>query len=225
MFSSLPSPTTQFGLQAYYSFSTSLNLQGNFAWDGFVAGTASIGANNPFCAGLSTLCIVLAQEFERFTWTQAGDGLQLDWVWNGNAPQSFAVEAGATTDAMQSLVTLPGDAEHYRLLDRPRAVTWYRIAALSANGEVRRSNFVQYVPPTGAHEFQLITFYDHVGVQMPATTAATWRVTDIAGKLISQGQSASTSDFDIALPTHVKGILIVDVSVNGVRKVAKCMTQ
>ena len=42
MFAPLPTPTTQVGLQAYYSFSSLYNLQGNPAWNASVAGTASI---------------------------------------------------------------------------------------------------------------------------------------------------------------------------------------
>ncbi|MCU0430903.1 MAG: T9SS type A sorting domain-containing protein [Cytophagaceae bacterium] len=40
---SLPNPTTQAGLQAYYRFNSLTNLQGNPAWNGTLMGTATIG--------------------------------------------------------------------------------------------------------------------------------------------------------------------------------------
>ncbi len=49
MTSSLPSPTTQPGLLAYYTFDNLLNKQGNTAFNGVLGGSASINATNPQC--------------------------------------------------------------------------------------------------------------------------------------------------------------------------------
>ncbi len=50
MNSVLPSPTTQTGLQAYYSFNSLLNKQGNPAWNATLGGPAAILTLNPTCA-------------------------------------------------------------------------------------------------------------------------------------------------------------------------------
>lgn len=49
MNTSLPNPTTQPGLQAYYTFNNLINKQGNTAFNGTLNGTASINQTNPNC--------------------------------------------------------------------------------------------------------------------------------------------------------------------------------
>jgi gliding motility-associated-like protein len=56
MNTSLPSPTTQTGLLAYYQFDNLLNKQGNNAWNGSTGGTASINATNPNCNLIPDSC-------------------------------------------------------------------------------------------------------------------------------------------------------------------------
>ena len=51
MNTSLPAPTTQIGLQAYYTFDDLINKQGNAAWNGTLRQTAVINQTNPTCAG------------------------------------------------------------------------------------------------------------------------------------------------------------------------------
>lgn len=53
---SLPSPGTQTGLQAYYTFDNLLNKQGNAAWNGVLAGAAQINTTNPSCDLATTTC-------------------------------------------------------------------------------------------------------------------------------------------------------------------------
>lgn len=50
MNSSLPNPSTQPGLQAYYTFDNLINKQGNTAFNGTLNGTAVINQTNPYCA-------------------------------------------------------------------------------------------------------------------------------------------------------------------------------
>jgi len=45
----IPNPTTQAGLQAYYTFDNLLNKQGNTAWNGTLNGGATINNTNPNC--------------------------------------------------------------------------------------------------------------------------------------------------------------------------------
>jgi gliding motility-associated-like protein len=49
MNSPLPSPTTQIGLLAYYTFDNLINKQGNPAWNGTLRGSATINETNPIC--------------------------------------------------------------------------------------------------------------------------------------------------------------------------------
>ncbi len=56
MNTSLPSPATQPGLQAYYTFDNLLNKQGNPAWNGTLFGAASINATNTSCTMVADSC-------------------------------------------------------------------------------------------------------------------------------------------------------------------------
>jgi gliding motility-associated-like protein len=50
MYTTLPSPTTQTGLLAYYQFNNLLNVQGNPAWNGTIVGSAVANQTNPTCS-------------------------------------------------------------------------------------------------------------------------------------------------------------------------------
>lgn len=54
--SSLPSPTTQPGLVAYYTFDNLINKQGNSAWNGTLNGAALINQTNPNCTLIADTC-------------------------------------------------------------------------------------------------------------------------------------------------------------------------
>lgn len=56
MSGSLPSPTTQPGLLAYYHFNNLLNKQGNTAWNGSLGGFATINSSNPDCENNPDSC-------------------------------------------------------------------------------------------------------------------------------------------------------------------------
>lgn len=56
MDNSLPNPTTQPGLLAYYTFDNLLNKQGNSNWNGALGGTASINGANPLCSLILDSC-------------------------------------------------------------------------------------------------------------------------------------------------------------------------
>ncbi len=59
MNTSLPNPTTQTGLLAYYTFDNLLNKQGNAAWNGSLTGSASINSTNSSCTVSTDSCIIL----------------------------------------------------------------------------------------------------------------------------------------------------------------------
>jgi gliding motility-associated-like protein len=56
MNSSLPNPTTQTGLLAYYTFDNLLNKQGNASWNGTLGGSAVINKTNPQCNSIMDVC-------------------------------------------------------------------------------------------------------------------------------------------------------------------------
>jgi gliding motility-associated-like protein len=57
MNSSLPNPTTQPGLLAYYTFDNLVNKQGNPSWNGTLNGSAAINQTNPNCNSIDNLCV------------------------------------------------------------------------------------------------------------------------------------------------------------------------
>jgi gliding motility-associated-like protein len=59
MNTSLPSPTTQAGLLAYYNFNDLTNKQGNSTWNGTLGGSASITATNPNCNFIADSCSII----------------------------------------------------------------------------------------------------------------------------------------------------------------------
>lgn len=56
MNTSLPNPTTQTGLKAYYTFDNLLNKQGSAAYNGTLVGSASINQTNPECTFIADSC-------------------------------------------------------------------------------------------------------------------------------------------------------------------------
>ncbi|RYE58643.1 MAG: PKD domain-containing protein [Sphingobacteriales bacterium] len=59
MAQSLPAPSTQNGLLAYYVFDNLLNKQGNPMWNGSLGGTATINKTNPNCTFVADSCSIL----------------------------------------------------------------------------------------------------------------------------------------------------------------------
>jgi gliding motility-associated-like protein len=58
MNTSLPNPATQTGLLGYYTFDNLLNKQGNAAYNGTLAGAATINQTNPNCSFVADSCPV-----------------------------------------------------------------------------------------------------------------------------------------------------------------------
>jgi gliding motility-associated-like protein len=63
MNASLPSPATQTGLLAYYTFDNLLNKQGNATWNGALEGSAAINATNPNCTFTPDSCKIALANF------------------------------------------------------------------------------------------------------------------------------------------------------------------
>ncbi len=225
MFAPLPTPTTQIGLQAYYSFNSLTNLQGNPAWNGTIAGTASIGSANPICSALTSVCVILGGKFERFTaGTQAG-GLQLDWKWAGEAPQYFLLEGGSEPASLSPLQQIDGSESTVWIANAPHVPTWLRVAALSRNGERTESNSVLFMPSAQTNGLRLEPAAGHVNVIVPQPMHLQWRIVDAAGRLHAAGQIDAVGDVQIPLPHLTSTMLIVQVTALGQTKVIKCIVE
>jgi gliding motility-associated-like protein len=62
MNTALPTPATQTGLLAYYTFNDLTNKQGNPNWNGILGGNASINQTNSSCNPISDLCAPLSND-------------------------------------------------------------------------------------------------------------------------------------------------------------------
>jgi gliding motility-associated-like protein len=87
MNTSLPTPTTQTGLLAYYTFDNLINKQGNAAWNGSLAGSATINALNPTCTFVADTCATN-------TCTQKND---FSFTQNICTPYQFTFTTASTT--------------------------------------------------------------------------------------------------------------------------------
>ena len=65
----LPSPTTQNGLVAYYIFNSLKNKQGNSAYDGTLKGAATINETNPNCSFIADSCGIIPSCTQTYNWT------------------------------------------------------------------------------------------------------------------------------------------------------------
>lgn len=64
MLGSLPNPTSQTGLLAYYRFNSLTNLAGNPMYDGTLVGSGTLGAQDTFCTPLGGNCYTLLNAHE-----------------------------------------------------------------------------------------------------------------------------------------------------------------
>ncbi len=222
MFTPLPTPTTQTGLLAYYSFNSTVNLQGNALFNGSIAGTASLGNSNPTCVALTPLCVILGGKFDRFTVSPQGDVLQLDWEWNGVAPQHFLLETGPNPSELTVKQEIAATSNALTLGDRPSSATWYRLSAISVNGEVVSSNAVEFVPGQQEHSLSAVQMNHSVQVTTTLPMSVKWRIHNLAGQELGHGTHFSTGKFEIPLPENVRGIVFVTVIGEGKQVVVKC---
>lgn len=209
MFNPLPTPSLQPGLLAYYQFGSLLNQQGDPTWDGFLAGTASIGAVNPFCGALSPVCAVLDGGFRRFTLATSGDGLDFEWHWEGSAVQAYELLAGPTHDRLAPMDRLDAGQTAFRLPTLPATKTWFQVVAIAADGRRTASNIVEYAPRTQA--LALTHAQGRVHIHGPAGPL-NWRLIDGLGRVLLAGALPGfTGDAEVDLPDGLRGGVIMEV--------------
>ena len=221
MFIPLPTPTTQTGLLAYYSFNSAINLQGNALFNGSVAGTASLGNANATCVALTPVCVILGGSFDRFTVSPEGDGLQLDWEWNGVTPQHFLLETGPTPSELTAIQDIEPMNNSLSLRHQPMQATWYRLSAITANGEVVSSNAVEFVPEKQNATFFAKQIDNQVQVSVTEPMEIQYSVYDVSGKRILDGCHLVSNELRFDLPT-MNGFYLVKLMGIGKQKTIRC---
>ena len=215
MMGPLPSPTTQFGLMAYYSFSSTINLQGNAAFDGFLAGTGTIGRPNPFCASLSPVCAILDAHFEQFTMNEAVDGLQFEWKWQGQEPVRYHLLSGNTPDNLHEIQALPGHQNDHFTPGLPLIDTWFRLEMEDADGQRIASNQVLFSTQANHNLLQLKLVQGGVQVLTSRPMAVRWQFLDLAGRLLAGGEAEIQGSHFVALPKTASQTLLMSAQGQG----------
>lgn len=105
MNTSLPSPATQTGLLAYYTFDNLQNKQGNTAWDGALSGAGFINRTNPACASFvaDNCCPSIAATLSGTNICRGNPGLLTFNATNGKAPYSITYTDGINTYTKNNL--------------------------------------------------------------------------------------------------------------------------
>lgn len=98
MNASLPNPTTQTGLLAYYTFNNLLNKQGNVLWNGISNGSAVINATNPSCSLMADSCNVILPTSQLCTGSLGDPVVNITFGSGSNPGQPLqTIVAGAST--------------------------------------------------------------------------------------------------------------------------------
>ncbi len=153
MDSSLPNPSTQTGLLAYYNFNSLTNLQGNAAWNGSIVGNATINKAIPSCGSLipDTCTITLGYTLKSFTarpLENAFAAVHFSTVNEVNTALIVAErsENGAEFIPVGTLVAKGGTKENqYDLIDKGLAVMskiYYRLKMVDKDGSFQYSHVV-----------------------------------------------------------------------------------
>jgi len=153
MNSPLPSPSTQTGLQAYYTFDNLLNKQGNAAWNAVLVGAASIGATNSNCNFIIDSCGIVAgpvpvtisdfnasminNKIIKLTWnTEEEIGIKYYTVERAVSGSNDFIPIGSVDSKRSSL------RNAYFLADntaKPNILYQYRLAIFDADGSKKYS--------------------------------------------------------------------------------------
>ncbi|MEO6671567.1 MAG: LamG-like jellyroll fold domain-containing protein [Ferruginibacter sp.] len=151
MNSSLPNPTTQTGLLAYYTFDNLINKQGNTTWNGTITGAATINATNSSCIFLPDSCNgILPVTLTDFKATVI-DNKKIELSWNTENElniNDYSVQR-STTGYEPDYITIgavsPKGNSHsikYRFTDntaRPNTLYYYKLRINDHDGSTKAS--------------------------------------------------------------------------------------
>jgi len=245
MNTSLPNPTSQVGLLAYYQFSSLTNLQGNTAWNGTITGTASINQANPTCSGfLADSCgiNVMPLVLKNFRGNLNNGAVNLSWTtFNEINTASDIIERSYNGSTFTAIAAFPAKGStqlnNYSYTDKPsfsNANVFYRIRFIDKNGKYTFSNVLVFslnnsssaglkLFPNPANSSVQLTFND----QIQETT--TIKVTDVSGKtILTQSCNANKGTNSVALNLQNKlpgGVYVVELIVNGENLVNKLVVE
>jgi hypothetical protein len=241
MNTSLPNPTTQTGLLAYYNFSSLNNLQGNAAWNGTLTGSASIGQINPTCEGFvadSCGVQVMPLTLRNFQGSITNHSANLSWTTfdEVNTASDFAERSYDGTD-FSVIGSLPakGSLQQnvYQFTDQPsfaNAKVFYRIKFVDKDGKYTYSNIlVLQLNTPSLNGLKLFPNPAKTFVQLTYTSikdeTTIIKVTDISGKIIIMqpcitNKGVNSVDVNFA-NKFSHGTYIVQLIVNGKNQVSK----
>lgn len=162
---SLPSPTTQTGLLAYYVFDNLLNKQGNPAWNGIIKGNATINATNTACNNFPLVnCVTTPPQF--CTGSLGAPVVQVDFGSGSNpaAPLSSIVSGASTTHTYVSVTGNPAtptpiDGEYTITNNIPNNSAWFSGQSDHTSGDTNGYMAFYNSQQTAGQEFykQVIT--------------------------------------------------------------------
>ncbi len=124
MNTSLPNPSSQTGLLAYYTFDNLINKQGNPSWNGTIGGSASINQTNTSCNPIDNLCKVVSCNMNV---TKSSDTT----VCKGSAVNMFATGGTTYTWTPQTNLNNPNSSNP---IATPSISTKYYVTVDDGNG-------------------------------------------------------------------------------------------
>lgn len=162
----LPTPATQSGLLAYYTFDNLLNKQGNTAYNGTLAGAASINQTNPACTLIRDSCNVVVGSNQSVIINTYTPVINFDRCGN-----KIVVEDASTFNAGDTvlIIQMKGAAIDSTNSSNFGTVTNYKnagnyefniVAAKTANTVELKNNFLrQYDVPSGRVQLIRVPYF------------------------------------------------------------------
>jgi hypothetical protein len=154
MNTSLPTPATQTGLQAYYTFDDLLNKQGNPAWDGVLNNSALINTGNSNCNFIPDSCnTIIPVSITNFN-TSVIDNkkIQLQWTTENELNIKNYIIQRATSGLFNDFVTIgnvvpvgSSGSNRYSYIDntaKPNVLYYYKIVVMDID-ESRKETSVK----------------------------------------------------------------------------------
>lgn len=225
---SIPSPATQPGLLAYYTFDNLLNKQGNTAWNGTLFGNASINATNSNCIlSLDSCEQIVPIYLSKFEGKLLENGTKkLTWVTDQEINSDhFDVYRKIGNKDFELIASVPSynqpTSSSYGFLDSKYGYgeNWmYKLKMIDKDGGFKWSNTISIKSPLKEH--LLIVFpnpakdFIYFKFKNPAEPKK-YRILSSAGHEMSVGNiNQSTSPYQINISALPKGIYFIEVRVN-----------
>ncbi|MGZ3916703.1 MAG: LamG-like jellyroll fold domain-containing protein [Flavisolibacter sp.] len=132
MNSSLPSPSTQTGLLAYYTFDNLANKQGNPAWNGSLGGSAVLNKPNPTCAAYvpDSCCIPASGTLKGSNICSGGMGTLTFTALTGAGPFNLTYSDGTSTFTQTNVQS----GTPFSVSPQPAVNTTYKLLTIQGSG-------------------------------------------------------------------------------------------